>query len=48
MNPDQKASADPAKAAIWSGDSLGYARARGQRKLVWLLEAVKADVEPHN
>ena len=45
VNPDQKASADLAKAAIWSEDSLGYARERGRRKLVWLLEAVKADVE---
>ena len=45
MNPDQKASANLAKAAIWSEDSLCYARERGQRKLVWLLEAVKADVE---
>lgn len=45
MSPDQKVSADLAKAAIWSEDSLGYVRERGQRKLVWLLEAVKADVE---
>jgi hypothetical protein len=45
VNPDQKASADLAKAAIWSEDSLGYTRELGQRKLVWLLEAVKADVE---
>jgi hypothetical protein len=41
VNPDQKASADLAKVAIWSEDSLGYDRKRGQRKPVWLLEAVK-------
>jgi hypothetical protein len=41
VNPDHKASADLAKVAIWSKDSLGYARERGQRKLVWLLKAVK-------
>jgi hypothetical protein len=45
VNPDQKASAELAKATIWSEDSLGYARERGQRKLVWLLGEVKADVE---
>jgi hypothetical protein len=45
VNPDQEASADLAEGAIWSEDSLGYARERGQRKLVWLLGEVKADVE---
>ena len=45
VNPEQKASADLANAAIWSEDSLGYARERGQRKLAWLLGEVKADVE---
>jgi hypothetical protein len=45
VNPDQKASADLAKAEIWSEDSLVYARERDQRKLVWLLGEVKADIE---
>ncbi len=31
--------------AVWSENSLGYAREHGQRKFVWLLGAVKADVE---
>ena len=42
---DHKASEDLAKRSGWTEDSLGYARDHGQRKLVRLLEAVKADVE---
>ena len=42
---DHKASEDLAKRTGWTEDSLGYARDHGQRKLVRLLEAVKADVE---
>jgi hypothetical protein len=44
VNPDQKASADLVKAAIWSEDTPGYARESGRHKLVWLLGEVKADV----
>jgi hypothetical protein len=42
---DHKVSEDPAKKAVWTEDSLGYARDLSQRKLVRLLEAVKADNE---
>ena len=42
---DHKASEVLAKRTGWTEDSLGYARDHGQRKLVRLLEAVKADVE---
>ena len=42
---DYKASKDLAKMAVWSEKSLRHAREHGQRKLVWLLRAVKADVE---
>ena len=42
---DHKASEDLVKRTGWTEDSLGYARDHGQRKLVRLLEAVKADVE---
>jgi hypothetical protein len=42
---DHKASEDIAKRAVWTEDSLGHARDHGQRKLVHLLEAVKADCE---
>ena len=42
---DHKASEDLAKLAVWSEKSLRHAREHGQRKLVWLLGAVKADVE---
>ena len=44
MNLDHKASEDLAKRAIWTEGSLGYAREHGQRKLMWMLGAVKADV----
>ena len=42
---DHKVSKDFAKMAVWSEKSLRHAREHGQRKLVWLLRAVKADVE---
>ena len=45
MDLDYKASKDLAKMAVWSEKSLRHAREHGQRKLVWLLRAVKADVE---
>ena len=45
MDLDQKAPKDLAKMAAWTEDSLGHARELGQRKLIWLLGAVKADVE---
>jgi hypothetical protein len=42
---DHKASGNLAKMAIWSEKSLRHAREHGQRKLVWLLGAVKTDLE---
>ncbi len=45
MNLEHKASEDLAKMAIWSRDSLEYAREHAQRKLTWLLEAVGAEVK---
>jgi hypothetical protein len=39
---DHKTSED---LAVWTEDSLGYAREHDQRKLAWLLGAVKADAE---
>jgi hypothetical protein len=42
---NQEASEDDAKRAVWTENSLGYARDHGQRRLVHLLEAVKADFE---
>jgi hypothetical protein len=42
---DQKATEDLAKMALWSQDSLGYARQHGQRKLIWLLEVVRIEVK---
>ena len=45
MQLDHKVSEDPAKKAVRTEDSLGYARDLSQRKLVRLLEAVKADNE---
>ena len=41
---DFKATEDLAKMAIWSQDSLEYARERAQPKLIWLLEAVRVEV----
>jgi hypothetical protein len=34
-----------AKMALWSQDSLEYARERAQPKLIWLLEAVRVEVK---
>jgi hypothetical protein len=45
MGLDQKATEALAKMALWSEDSLGYAREHGQPKLRWLLEAVRVEVE---
>jgi hypothetical protein len=45
VNLDQKATEDLAKMALWSQDSLEYAREHGQRKLIWLLEAVRVEVK---
>ena len=45
MNLDHKASEDLVGRANWTEDSLVYAREHDQRKLVWMLGAVKADVE---
>jgi hypothetical protein len=42
---DHKASEDLAQMAVWSEKSLGHAREHGQRKLVWLLGAVKTELE---
>jgi hypothetical protein len=42
---NQKATEDLAKTALWSRDSLEYARERGQRKLIWLLEAVRVEIK---
>jgi hypothetical protein len=38
-------SEDLAEMAAWSEDSLGYAREHGQRKLIWLLEAIRLELE---
>ncbi len=45
MDLDHKASEALAKMAVWSDKSLRHARERGQRKLAWLLGAVKTDLE---
>jgi hypothetical protein len=45
---DHKAAEDLAKMADWTEDSLGYAREHGQRKLGWLLEAVRVEVKLEN
>jgi hypothetical protein len=44
-DPDHKASEDLAKMAVWSEKSLRHAREHAQHKLVWLLGAVKTDLE---
>jgi hypothetical protein len=41
---DYKATEDLAKMALWSQDSLEYAREHTQPKLIWLLEAVRVEV----
>ena len=45
MDLDHKTSEDLAKRRVWTENSLGYAREHDQRKLSWLLGAVKADAE---
>jgi hypothetical protein len=40
-----KAAGELAEMGTWSEDSLGYAREHGRHKLVWLLEAVRGEVE---
>ena len=45
MELDHKAAEELAEMTLWSEDSLGYAREHGQRKLVWLLEAVRVEVK---
>ncbi len=45
MDLDHKTTEDLAKMEVWSRDSMGYAREHGQRKLVWLVEAVRVEVE---
>ena len=45
MDLNQKATEDLAKMALWSQDSLEYAREHAQPKLIWLLEAVKVEVK---
>jgi hypothetical protein len=48
VDVDHKATQDLAKMAVWSEDSLGYAHEHGQRKLAWLLEAVRVEVKLEN
>ena len=43
-----KAAEELAEMALWSENSLGYARAHGQHKLVWLLEAVGVEIKLEN
>jgi hypothetical protein len=45
VDPDSKTTEDSAKMAIWSQDSLEYAREHDQPKLVGLLKAVRVEVE---
>jgi hypothetical protein len=42
---DRKATEKLANLAVWSQESLEYAREHGQRKLIWLLEAVRVEVK---
>jgi hypothetical protein len=42
---DHKITENPAKMAVWSRDALRYVRERSQRRSVWLLEAVRVEVE---
>ncbi len=44
MDLNHKAAKELARMAAWSEESLGYAREHGQRKLVWLLEAVRVEI----
>jgi hypothetical protein len=45
VDPDHKASEDLARMAVWSEKSLRHACEHAQHKLVWLLGAVKTDLE---
>ena len=45
MELDHRATEDLAKMALWSQNSLGYAREHGQWKLIRLLEAVRVEVK---
>ena len=45
MDLKDKAAEELAEMTVWTEDSLGYAHERGQRKLVWLLEAVGDEVK---
>ncbi len=48
MDLNHKAAEEFARMAAWSEESLGYACEHGQRKLVWLLEAVRAEIKLEN
>ncbi len=45
MDLNHKAARELARMAVWSEESLGYACEHGQRKLVWLLEAVRVEIK---
>jgi hypothetical protein len=45
VNPSRITPEDFVERSVWTEVSLGYAREHGQRKLAWLLGAVKDDVE---
>jgi hypothetical protein len=45
---NHKTAKELARMAVWSEESLGYAREHGQRKLVWLLEAVRVEINLEN
>ena len=45
MDLKDKAAEELAEMAVWTEDSLGYAREHGRRKLVRLLEAVRGEVK---
>ena len=48
MDLNHKAAKELAEMEVWSENSLGYARAHGQHKLVWLLEAVGVEIKLEN
>ena len=45
---NHKAAEELAEIAVWSEKWLGHAREHGQRKLVWLLEAVRVEIDLEN
>jgi hypothetical protein len=45
LDPSLQGTDDLAKMAIWSQDSLDYACGHAQRKLIWLLEAVRGEIK---